>query len=1624
MSCRAGHSTGRLDIFRLIMGTLSRIRYPLHCVELHERTRVINDSCMCRENARVLETLSACIESRVPSRLVSPLDGDSVTGAKWISVPECFTLQSKGKESTLRPSTKGNIFVRDWAVLSSLQFMLTRHLIDVILVIDSDTREIPIDLDDPMNSESILCMKARTQDIPRFRLDLVLREELLEFVPGGSESRSGQKERHFIQKFVLTLRSFPYFEYPEYLRCMVQTPGGPKYLADMNDNETTLRDKVFEVIKPLDWQTECADPPGLQCSLYGYQRKALAWMKYREHLDSSEIVDRSSVKSSKYHAIRSIPIVSRGGVLYFDYVAGTFSASPVTDDISCGGILCDEMGLGKTVEVIALILSSQEQVSIHRKNHSHREGLCGGTLVVAPSALLQQWAAEINNHTGGSLKIEIYNGIRHELEKEGKRSRAESDISLVEMRKSVFRLFPGFSKRNYGAITDDMIREAHLNALIASGEPLPVEDPSELVLKEARRIAVADVVLTSFDVLKNEIYYDSSKNQRSLRNAKRYLIPDCALLKVHFYRMVVDEAQMIGSFGQVAQMTQKILAAKRWCVTGTPMVSSNELGDLKSLLAFLGLTDESFDLSWYKVVVPGLKSPASYHAKQSSWASLVKTLIQVMWRTDKAIAKSEFDLPPRSLHFVPLRFQAGESELYLQLVEKARQAHVALQNATESLKFLQGETKMSQKSVEKRIDKLHEEGMASLLQLRLACIHPQLTKFWRQEMSNDLQLGSGGTTSMSEVLQRLVDKQQVELQEAERLLCAHLNTLAMRLCDKAEENSQRLKREKRCNISLIVSDEPSKAYLEEAYKILLKSRNVSEKGICAIDLTVEEASNLPEPDAVVASSWSAWRRIQINTSHQMIRILDCLGLTCEREKYSSEKAKRTFDYIGTARRELEQAKIQCSKIEDRLSDLKGEIFAIARESVEDKQFSIWGIVQDPLRWWENFEKNFNQKKTSEAQILEEQDSTTEIALGTIVISYLSDLEKSLRLDLVPLESWSIRKNMQSAIENLHHHLKELPLISWSAENACRIPLKSLRYFLGETAELLTPFKRDTILNQFSQILPVMREVRMSACQEKSEEHSLNIVVDKVLLEESLGYSKPMDSDDKDILENAAQNKNFIRADTWKGRVLGYAYYKGEAGLGYYIDQPLGSSPTNDFHMKYMATQCASKVLFELKQRLKTISKNISGPNEELFESCSNEAIQRRLAMTSKMIEYIKIMKDWHTASANVRLKSTVLNDIQDDINRAASEYPVRQSKQIEKISKKIEEQKEQALELHHKKAFMLNRLKESDLDQNEPKHLRETEQNESYGSDQESPKSFGPPQIECSSGLECPVCLSSAEQDMCLWSSCGHAFCNECNDQLFHGSKTAICPICRMKCSHRHVLRVAAQKNSRNSQLGKDLDPTAAEDPIISSVSTNSDWSIKISALIRRILALKISAPNEKSLVFSQFTDALKVVSLALKAHEIPHVHLYGKSKESGCTIKSFREDETVKVFLIGQKAGAQGLTLVRANHVFLLEPSIDPSIEQQAISRVHRIGQQRPVHIMRFSIMGTIEEQILGLQKKRQNLFTDNQDDNGTLLFEPNDNVPTTLPTQAKTKESLAKDEIDTLFDTLNHKSIDDFIR
>ena len=152
------------------------------------------------------------------------------------------------------------------------------------------------------------------------------------------------------------------------------------------------------------------------------------------------------------------------------------------------------------------------------------------------------------------------------------------------------------------------------------------------------------------------------------------------------------------------------------------------------------------------------------------------------------------------------------------------------------------------------------------------------------------------------------------------------------------------------------------------------------------------------------------------------------------------------------------------------------------------------------------------------------------------------------------------------------------------------------------------------------------------------------------------------------------------------------------------------------------------------------------------------------------------------------------------------------------------------------------------------------------------------------------------------------------------------------------------------------LDPTLA-----------SADSAKLDALVEHLR--EASASGHRSLVFSQFTKMLAIAGARLKREGIAYEYLDGKTRDRRATVSAFQQG-AAPVFLISLKAGGVGLNLTAADHVFLFDPWWNPAVEAQAIDRVHRIGQGRPVTAYRLVAEHTVEAKILALQAHKRALF------------------------------------------------------
>jgi SNF2 family DNA or RNA helicase len=147
-----------------------------------------------------------------------------------------------------------------------------------------------------------------------------------------------------------------------------------------------------------------------------------------------------------------------------------------------------------------------------------------------------------------------------------------------------------------------------------------------------------------------------------------------------------------------------------------------------------------------------------------------------------------------------------------------------------------------------------------------------------------------------------------------------------------------------------------------------------------------------------------------------------------------------------------------------------------------------------------------------------------------------------------------------------------------------------------------------------------------------------------------------------------------------------------------------------------------------------------------------------------------------------------------------------------------------------------------------------------------------------------------------------------------------------------------------------------------SAVSSN-----KFEFLIDKLKILVAS--NHKAVVFSQFTSLLKLFRTVLDDLDIPYEYLDGQSQNRLEIVTRFQENQHIPILLAGMKTGGLGLNLTAADYCFILDPWWNPAVEQQAVDRIHRIGQDKPVNIYRMVSQNTVEEKMLLLKARKQEI-------------------------------------------------------
>lgn len=245
--------------------------------------------------------------------------------------------------------------------------------------------------------------------------------------------------------------------------------------------------------------------------------------------------------------------------------------------------------------------------------------------------------------------------------------------------------------------------------------------------------------------------------------------------------------------------------------------------------------------------------------------------------------------------------------------------------------------------------------------------------------------------------------------------------------------------------------------------------------------------------------------------------------------------------------------------------------------------------------------------------------------------------------------------------------------------------------------------------------------------------------------------------------------------------------------------------------------------------------------------------------------------------------------------------------------------------------------------------------------------------LRSESGLEtdngehaCGICHDPAEDPTV--TSCGHLFCRVCLIDFSSSLGQSSCPSCSKPLTADFTLT-----SSIGGQRSKAVVNGFRSSSILNRVHLdNFQTSTKIDALREEIRFMIERDGSAKGIVFSQFTSFLDLIMYSLKKSGITCVLLEGSMTITARdnAIKRFHEDSDCRVFLISLKAGGVALNLTVASHVFLMDPWWNPAQERQAMDRIHRIGQYKPIRIVKFVIENTIEERILKLQEKKELVF------------------------------------------------------
>jgi SWI/SNF-related matrix-associated actin-dependent regulator of chromatin subfamily A3 len=226
-------------------------------------------------------------------------------------------------------------------------------------------------------------------------------------------------------------------------------------------------------------------------------------------------------------------------------------------------------------------------------------------------------------------------------------------------------------------------------------------------------------------------------------------------------------------------------------------------------------------------------------------------------------------------------------------------------------------------------------------------------------------------------------------------------------------------------------------------------------------------------------------------------------------------------------------------------------------------------------------------------------------------------------------------------------------------------------------------------------------------------------------------------------------------------------------------------------------------------------------------------------------------------------------------------------------------------------------------------------------------------QLVIESQEECPVCMEPLNSPVI--THCKHSFCKACITKVIELQHK--CPLCRAQLEEDKLVEPAPETSAEEE--AQELD--------------HETKSSKTEALLKILQATLKKNQESKVIIFSQWTSFLTVIQRQLDEAGYKYTRIDGSMNTSqrDAAVRALDTDPETRIMLASLSVCSVGLNLVAADTVVLADSWWAPAIEDQAIDRVHRLGQTRPTTVWRLIMEGTVEERVLDIQGEKRELVS-----------------------------------------------------